>query len=114
MRTRAHVDSSRTSAFSTSAGRSSGTAFVHASCAACGERSNREDFVSQVKNKTEPEVEKFAGKPVAVDKTVPGRVVWIYKDRTFDVSTRKTDPETDVIFAPGADGKLHVVDVVFK
>ena len=82
--------------------------------AACSETSNREDFASQLKNKTEPEVMKYAGKPVKVDGTDPNHVVWIYKARTFDVPTRKTDAETDVIFSPAADGKLHVVSVVFK
>ena len=76
--------------------------------------SNREDFASQLKNKTEPEVLQYAGKPAQVDRTNPDRVAWIYKSRTFDVATRKTDPETDVVFAPSSDGKLHVADVVFK
>jgi hypothetical protein len=57
---------------------------------------------------------KFAGKPARVDDTNPTRVVWIYKERTFDVPSRKTDPQTDVIFSPGPDGKLHVVEVMFK
>ena len=81
---------------------------------ACSDVSNREDFASQIKNKTEAEVIKFVGKPVAVDSTDPSRVMWVYKSRTFDVSTRRTDPETDVIFSKGSDGKLHVADVVFK
>ena len=81
----------------------------------CSEISNREDFASQLKNKTEAEVLQYAGKPADVDSTKPQRVAWIYKSRTFDVSTRKTDPETDVIFTPSPDdGKLHVADVVFK
>jgi hypothetical protein len=82
--------------------------------AGCGELSNREDFASQLKNKTEPEVLKYAGKPAQVDSTDPNHVAWIYKSRTFDVPTRKTDAETDVIFTASADGKLHVADVVFK
>ena len=80
----------------------------------CGETSNREDFTSLVKNKTEPEVLKMAGKPAQVDSADPNRVAWIYKSRTFDVPTRKTDPETDVIFTPSSDGKLHVAEVLFK
>jgi hypothetical protein len=80
----------------------------------CSEVSNREDFTSQVKNKTEAEVVKFVGKPASVDNTDPARVMWVYKSRTFDVATRQTDPETDVIFAKAPDGKLHVADVVFK
>lgn len=81
----------------------------------CSEMSNREDFASLIKNKTEAEVLKMAGKPAQVDQTNPARVAWIYKSRTFEVSTRKTDPETDVIFQTSAeDGKLHVAEVVFK
>ena len=83
--------------------------------AGCSDLSNREDFAMQLKNKTEQEVLKYAGKPVNVDATDPKRVAWIYKSRTFDVPTRKTDPETDVIFSPSAeDGKLHVAEVLFK
>ena len=81
---------------------------------ACGEVSNREDFASQLKNKTEAEVLKYAGKPAAVDNADPGRVMWVYKSRTFDAPTGKRDSETDVIFTPSSDGKLHVADVVFK
>ena len=75
---------------------------------------NRDDFAAQLKNKTEPEVLKYAGKPAEVQGANPDRVAWIYRSRTFDVATRRTDPETDVIFTPGSDGKLHVADVVFK
>ena len=81
----------------------------------CSDLQNREDFAMQLKNKTEQEVLKYAGKPVNVDATNPKRVTWVYKSRTFDVPTRKTDPETDVIFSPSAeDGKLHVAEVLFK
>ena len=80
----------------------------------CSEVSNREDFATQLKHKTEAEVLKSAGKPASVDSTNPARVMWIYKSRTFDVSTRKTDAEAGVIFTKGDDGKLHVADVVFK
>ena len=80
----------------------------------CSEMSNREDFATLLKNKSEPEVLKLAGKPAAEDRANPNHVVWIYKSRTFDVPTRRTDPETDVIFTPSSDGKLHVTDVVFK
>jgi hypothetical protein len=81
----------------------------------CAEVSNREDFATLIKNKNEAEVLKLAGKPAQVDETNPARVAWIYKSRTFDVPTRKTDPETDVIFTKSADdGKLHVAEVLFK
>jgi hypothetical protein len=81
---------------------------------ACSEVSNREDFASALKNKTEPEVVKYAGKPVQIDRSDPAHVTYVYKARTFDVPTRKTDPETDVIFTPSPDGQLHVAEVVFK
>ena len=81
---------------------------------ACSEVSNRDDFASALKNKTEPEVVRYAGKPNQIDRSDPNHVMYVYKSRTFDVPTRKTDPETDVIFTPSADGQLHVADVVFK
>ena len=81
---------------------------------ACSEVSNRDDFASALKNKTEAEVIRYAGKPNQIDRTDPGHVMYVYKARTFDVPTRKTDPETDVIFTPSSDGQLHVADVVFK
>ncbi|HZN24109.1 MAG TPA: hypothetical protein VFB75_07765 [Burkholderiales bacterium] len=80
----------------------------------CSEVSNREDFAAALKNKTEAEVVKYAGKPVQIDRSDPNRVMYIYKSRTLDVPTRKTDPETDVILTPSSDGQLHVVEVVFK
>ena len=80
----------------------------------CSDVSNREDFASQLKDKTEPEVMRYAGKPAAVDNSDPNRIAWIYKARTFDVPTGRRDPETDVIFRPGPDGKLHVAEVLFK
>lgn len=80
----------------------------------CSGVSNREDFAAALKNKTESEVLRYAGKPVEVNGADPNRVAWIYKSKTFDVPTRRTDPETDVIFTPSSDGKLHVAEVVFK
>jgi hypothetical protein len=80
----------------------------------CSDVANRDDFASALKNKTEPEVLRYAGKPVQVDRSDPSRVTYIYKSRTFDVPTRKTDPETDVVFTPSSDGQLHVAEVVFK
>lgn len=80
----------------------------------CSPIENREDFATQLKNKTDAEVLKLAGKPAEIDRSNPDRVVWIYKSRTFDVGSRRTDAETDVIFAPASDGKLHVSDVQFK
>jgi hypothetical protein len=80
----------------------------------CSEVSNREDFSAALKNKSEPEVVKYAGKPAQIDRSDPAHVTYVYKSRTFDVPTRKTDPETDVIFTPSSDGQLHVAEVVFK
>ena len=80
----------------------------------CTDLSNREDFESAMKNKTETEVVKYAGKPAEIDRSDPKHVKYVYKSRTFDVPTRKTDPETDVIFTPSSDGQLHVAEVVFK
>jgi hypothetical protein len=80
----------------------------------CSELTNREDFATGLKHKTESEVLKYAGKPKEVDRASAERVTYIYKSRTFEVATRKTDSETDVIFTPESDGKLHVSEVVFK
>lgn len=82
--------------------------------AGCSDIINRDDFVTLLRNKTEPEVMQIAGKPAAVDATDQSHVVWIYKQRTFDVPTRRKDPETDVVFSPGEDGKMHVAEVTFK
>lgn len=90
------------------------TAGLALALSACGDISNREDFATGIKDKTETEVLKYAGKPVSVDSADPARVAWVYKARTFDVQTGRRDNETDVIFSPGSDGKLHVADVVFK
>jgi hypothetical protein len=81
---------------------------------ACSPIENREDFATQLRNKTEDEVLKFAGKPANVDRSNSDRVAWVYKSRTFDVASRRTDSETNVIFSSGPDGKLHVTEVEFK
>ena len=90
------------------------TMIVAFTFAGCSELSNREDFASQLKNKTEQEVRKYTGEPAQVDNERSGRTSWIYKSRTFDIATRKTDAKTIVIFAPADDGKLHVTEVVFE
>src|SRR5688572_11698571 len=53
--------------------------------AACGERTNREDFVSLIKGKTEQQVASNAGKPSSVDDQSSSRHVWTYTSRTFDI-----------------------------
>lgn len=80
----------------------------------CADIMNRDDFASGLKNKTEEQVLKYAGKPAAVNAERPDHPSWIYKDRTFDVTTRKHDAKTTVVFSPADDGKLHVVEVVFE
>ena len=82
--------------------------------AGCSDIQNREDFASALKNKTEPEVLKYAGKPAEVDAVKPELTAWIYKSRTFDVQTRQTDPKTTVLFKTSEDGKLHVSEVKFN
>jgi hypothetical protein len=82
--------------------------------AACGERTNREDFVGLIKGKTELQVRTNAGKPASIDDQSSSRHVWTYTSRTFDVQRQnKTDGKTIVTFTPGADGKLVVSDVKF-
>jgi hypothetical protein len=56
---------------------------------ACSPIENREDFASQLRNKTEAEVLKFAGKPAEIERSNPERVTWVYKSRTFDVGSRR-------------------------
>ena len=87
---------------------------VLAASSGCAETQNREDFASGLKNKTEEQVLKYAGKPAAVNAERADHPIWIYKDRTFDVATRKSDAKTTVAFSPADDGKLHVVEVVFE
>ena len=82
--------------------------------AACGERTNREDFLSLIKGKTEQQVASNAGKPSSVDDQSPSRHVWTYTSRTFDIQRQnKTDSQTIVTFTRGENGKLVVTDVKF-
>jgi hypothetical protein len=90
------------------------TALAVFALSGCQDLSNREDFESAMKSKTESEVVKYAGKPADIDRSDPNHVKYVYKSRTFDVATRATDSETDVIFTPSPDGQLHVAQVVFK
>jgi hypothetical protein len=85
------------------------------SLGACSERSNREDFASLIRGKTEQEVRKNAGKPDSVDETHKDRHVWTYNSRTFDVQQQnKFDARTIVIFTPSPEGKMVVGDVKFE
>ena len=82
---------------------------------ACSERTNRDDFASLIKGKTEEQVLKNAGKPATTDNTKGDLHVWTYTSRTFDVQhANKTDEKTVVTFTPGADGKLVVSEVKFE
>jgi len=83
--------------------------------AGCSERTNREDFASLIKGKTEQEVRKNAGKPDSVEETNKDLHVWTYKSRTFDVAqSNKFDNKTVVTFSPSPEGKMVVADVKFE
>ena len=93
------------------------TAAILALCliAGCAERTNREDFVTLLKGKTEQEVLKVAGKPTTVDDKAADRHVWTYGSRTFDVSNKnKMDARTIVIFSPSAEGKMVMTEMQFE
>ena len=98
--------------------RTAATAAFLATClvlGACSERTNREDFTSQLMRKTEPEVLKYLGKPATVDDKKGDRHVWTYTSRTFDVqNNNKFDDRTIVIFTPSAEGKMAVSEVKFE
>jgi hypothetical protein len=98
--------------------RTAATAAILTLClvlSACSERTNREDFTSLIKGKTEQEVRKNAGKPDSVDETNNGRHVWTYNSRTFDIQQQnKLDARTVVIFTPSPEGKWVVAGVKFE
>ena len=98
--------------------RTAATALAFAAClalGACSERTNREDFSSLIKGKTEQEVLKNAGKPANVEEPSNSRHVWTYNSRTFDVQNgNKFDSKTIVIFAPSPEGKMVVAEVKFE
>ena len=81
----------------------------------CAERTNREDFASLLKGKTEQEVIKVAGKPDTVEDKAADRHVWTYNSRTFDVNNKnKFDAKTIVIFSPSAEGKMVMTEMQFE
>ena len=81
----------------------------------CSERTNREDFASLLKGKTEQEVMKVAGKPDTVEDKAADRHVWTYHLRTFDVNNKnKFDAKTIVIFSPSAEGKMVMTEMQFE
>ena len=82
---------------------------------ACAERTNREDFSTLLKGKTEQEVLKVAGKPAAVEDKRADHHVWTYTSRTFDVNNQnKMDAKTIVIFSPSTEGKMVVTQMQFE
>ena len=82
--------------------------------AGCGEIYSREDFSQAVMSKSEPEVEKRLGKPFEIDAANPQRVIWTYKNETFDVQKQNArDAKTLVIFEKLPDGALRVTGVEF-
>jgi outer membrane protein assembly factor BamE (lipoprotein component of BamABCDE complex) len=82
---------------------------------ACSERTNREDFATLLKGKTEQEVLKVAGKPATIDDKSDQLHVWTYTSRTFDVENKnKFDAKTVVIFSPSAEGKMVVTQMRYE
>lgn len=98
--------------------RTASTAAILALClvfGACSERTNREDFASLIKGKTEQDVRKNAGKPDSVEETRKDLHVWTYNSRTFDIQQgNKLDAKTIVTFSPNPEGKMVVVEVKFE
>ena len=98
--------------------RAAATAAILAVClvfGACSEKTNREDFVTLIKGKTEQEVLKNTGKPATVDDKSKDRHVWTYASRTFDVNNQnKFDAKTVVIFTRSPENKMVVTEVKFE
>ncbi len=71
-------------------------------------------FSGYVMDKTEEEVNGKAGKPDAVDTSVPNTIKWTYKKKTFDSeNSNLIDNETILIFQKDANGKFKVTEVIF-
>jgi hypothetical protein len=82
--------------------------------AGCGDLYDRKDFETSVKDKSEEEVRKKVGKPVAVDSSNPERVIWTYNTTTFDSTNKNArDQKTVVVFKP-IGGKLKVVEITYQ
>lgn len=84
---------------------------------ACSEKTNREDFATLTKGKTQDQVLSSAGKPALRSDTADGRPVWTYTSRTFDIQNQnKFDAKTRVIFGfnPAVQGQLIVSEVVYE
>ena len=84
--------------------------------AGCGERVTREEFNSNVLHKSDKEVAKRFGKPVAVEEG-PDTVKWVYTSKTLNVSENgwNLDPKTIVVFTkPSPDGAATASEVVYE
>jgi hypothetical protein len=82
--------------------------------AGCGPVYERSDFLKEVQNKSEAEVQKALGKPASIDASNPDRVVWTYTGESFDLANgNKRDSKQIVVFARVGD-KLMVTDVQFE
>jgi hypothetical protein len=83
--------------------------------AGCQPVQTRDDFKGTVMNKTPTEVQDKVGKPAAVDETDPAKLVWIYREVTFDIgNNNKRDATTRVIFSrQEAPTTPSVIDVDF-
>lgn len=82
----------------------------------CAERVTRDEFHTNVMNKSTSEVAKRFGNPDAVE-TEPGTIRWIYTAKTLNVGDDKwsVDPRTIVVFSqPNPDGTPTVAEVVFE
>ena len=84
--------------------------------AGCQPVQTRDDFKGTVMNKTPTEVQGKLGKPAAVDETDPAKIVWIYREVTFDIDNRnKRDATTRVIFSRSESPSTQsVIEVDFE
>ena len=81
--------------------------------AGCQPVQTRDDFKGTVMSKTPEEVQGRLGKPQAIDESDPSKVVWIYREVTFDIdNNNKRDPQARVIFSR-QETAPSVIDVEF-
>ena len=83
--------------------------------AGCGNIYGHEELQKLVMNKSDTEVEKSLGKPLAVDNADPARVMWTYNALTYDITNQnKRDAKTVLVLTPDATKKLKVVEVKYE
>lgn len=84
--------------------------------AGCGDIFGHDEFDKMVLKRTEEQVTADVGKPEAVDKSNPARVIWTYYSKTYDIENQnKRDSKTLLIFTPGdAKGKLQVSEIKYE